>query len=305
MEDHILKAVNINKIYNKKYVLKNLNMNIRRGDIYGLIGKNGAGKTTLIRLITGLANITNGDIEIFSAGNDKLITNERKRIGALIEMPAFYGDMTAYDNMELLRLQKGIPGKACIREKLELVGLKDVEKKKLKDFSLGMKQKLGLAMALLGDPEFLILDEPTNGLDPMGIVYMRELLKKLNKEKGITILISSHLLSELNQLATCYGILNNGELVEELTQKQLDEKCRKALEIKTDDLKKTVWVLENVLKTTNYKVLPGEVIRIYDYINDPGKVSKAIVDEGITIYQIGVSGDSLESYFMNLVGGNV
>lgn len=305
MEDHILKAVNINKIYNKKYVLKNLNMNIRRGDIYGLIGKNGAGKTTLIRLITGLANITNGDIEIFSAGNDKLITNERKRIGALIEMPAFYGDMTAYDNMELLRLQKGIPGKACIKEKLELVGLKDVEKKKLKDFSLGMKQKLGLAMALLGDPEFLILDEPTNGLDPMGIVYMRELLKKLNKEKGITILISSHLLSELNQLATCYGILNNGQLVEELTQKQLDEKCRKALEIKTADLKKTVWVLENVLKTTNYKVLPGEVIRIYDYINDPGKVSKAIVDEGITIYQIGVSGDSLESYFMNLVGGNV
>ena len=305
MEDHILKAVNINKIYNKKYVLKNLNMNIKRGDIYGLIGKNGAGKTTLIRLITGLANITNGDIEIFSAGNDKLITNERKRIGALIEMPAFYGDMTAYDNMELLRLQKGIPGKACIKEKLELVGLKDVEKKKLKDFSLGMKQKLGLAMALLGDPEFLILDEPTNGLDPMGIVYMRELLKKLNKEKGITILISSHLLSELNQLATCYGILNNGQLVEELTQKQLDEKCRKALEIKTADLKKTVWVLENVLKTTNYKVLPGEVIRIYDYINDPGKVSKAIVDEGITIYQIGVSGDSLESYFMNLVGGNV
>ncbi|MDU4890552.1 MAG: ATP-binding cassette domain-containing protein [Clostridium sp.] len=305
MEDYILKAVNLSKSYNKKCVLKNLNMNIKSGDIYGLIGKNGAGKTTLIRLITGLANVTSGDIEIFNADNDKALTSERKRIGALIEMPAFYGDMTAYDNMELLRLQKGIPGKACIKEKLELVGLKAIQKKKVKDFSLGMKQKLGLAMALLGDPEFLILDEPTNGLDPMGIVYMRELLKRLNEEKGVTILISSHLLSELNQLATCYGILNNGELVEELTQKQLDEKCRKALEVKTNDLKQTAWVLENILKTTNYKVLPGEVIRIYDYINDPGKVSTALAEAGIIIYQIGVSGDNLESYFMNLVGGNV
>lgn len=168
-----------------------------------------------------------------------------------------------------------------------------------------MKQKLGLAMALLGDPEFLILDEPTNGLDPMGIVYMRELLKKLNKENGVTILISSHLLSELNQLATRYGILNNGELVEQLTQKELDEKCKKALEIKTDDLKKTTWVLENILKTTNYKVLPNEVIKVYDYINESGKVSKALSQEGITIYQISISGDNLENYFMSIVGGNI
>ena len=228
-----------------------------------------------------------------------------RSIGTLIEMPAFYGDMTAVDNMELVRLQKGIPGKACINEKLELVGLTNIEKKKVKDFSLGMKQKLGLAMALLGDPEFLILDEPTNGLDPMGIVYMRELLKKLNKENGVTILISSHLLSELNQLATRYGILNNGELVEQLTQKELDEKCKKALEIKTDDLKKTTWVLENILKTTNYKVLPNEVIKVYDYINESGKVSKALSQEGITIYQISISGDNLENYFMSIVGGNI
>ncbi|MGL5152226.1 MAG: ATP-binding cassette domain-containing protein [Clostridium sp.] len=305
MEEYILKANSLNKNYNGKSVLKNLNMSIKRGDIYGLIGKNGAGKTTLMRLITGLANINSGSIEIFDVHNENSITTERKRIGALIEMPAFYGDMTAVDNMELVRLQKGIPGKACIKEKLELVGLTNVEKKRVKDFSLGMKQKLGLAMALLGDPEFLILDEPTNGLDPMGIVYMRELLKKLNKESGVTILISSHLLSELNQLATRYGILNNGELVEQLTQKELDEKCKKALEIKTDDLKKTTWVLENILKTTNYKVLPNEVIKVYDYVNESGKVSKALSQEGITIYQISISGDNLESYFMSIVGGNI
>ncbi|MBS3202643.1 MAG: ATP-binding cassette domain-containing protein [Clostridiales bacterium] len=305
MEEHVLRTISLNKKYNGKAVLKDLNMSIKRGDIYGLIGKNGAGKTTLIRLITGLANLSSGSIEIFDGDNDKSITSERKRIGTLIEMPAFYGDMTAVDNMELVRLQKGIPGKACINEKLELVGLTNIEKKKVKDFSLGMKQKLGLAMALLGDPEFLILDEPTNGLDPMGIVYMRELLKKLNKENGVTILISSHLLSELNQLATRYGILNNGELVEQLTQKELDEKCKKALEIKTDDLKKTTWVLENILKTTNYKVLPNEVIKVYDYINESGKVSKALSQEGITIYQISISGDNLENYFMSIVGGNI
>ena len=305
MEEHVLRTISLNKKYNGKAVLKDLNMSIKRGDIYGLIGKNGAGKTTLIRLITGLANLSSGSIEIFDGDNDKSITSERKRIGTLIEMPAFYGDMTAVDNMELVRLQKGIPGKACINEKLELVGLTNIEKKKVKDFSLGMKQKLGLAMALLGDPEFPILDEPTNGLDPMGIVYMRELLKKLNKENGVTILISSHLLSELNQLATRYGILNNGELVEQLTQKELDEKCKKALEIKTDDLKKTTWVLENILKTTNYKVLPNEVIKVYDYINESGKVSKALSQEGITIYQISISGDNLENYFMSIVGGNI
>lgn len=305
MKEYILKANSLNKDYNGRSVLKNLNMSIKRGDIYGLIGKNGAGKTTLMRLITGLANISNGSVEIFNSQNDKCITTERKRIGALIEMPAFYGDMTAVDNMELVRLQKGIPGKACIKEKLELVGLTNIEKKKVKDFSLGMKQKLGLAIALLGDPEFLILDEPTNGLDPMGIVQMRELLKKLNKENGITILISSHLLSELNQLATNYGILNNGEIVEELSQSELNNKCKTALEIKTDNLKLSTWVLENTLKTTNYKVLPDGKIKIYDYINEPGKVSKALSEEGIIIYQINVSGDSLENYFMNVIGGNI
>lgn len=303
MREDILKVTNLNKKYSGKYVLSNLNMKIKKGDIYGLIGKNGAGKTTLIRMITALGKSTSGVVEVFGKENEKVLANERKRIGALIEMPAFYEDMTAFDNMELVRLQKGIPGKDCIKEKLELVGLINVGKKKVKDFSLGMKQKLGLAMALLGDPEFLILDEPTNGLDPMGMVQIRELLKKINKEKGVTILVSSHLLSELYHLATCYGIMNNGEIVEEVTQLELDDKCKKVLEVKVDNIKKATLVLETILSTTNYKVLPNDTIKIYDYINEPGKVSKSLSDEGIIIYQISTSGDDLESYFMNLIGG--
>ncbi|MGL4570547.1 MAG: ATP-binding cassette domain-containing protein [Clostridium sp.] len=301
MTEYILRTNKLCKAYKGTKALNNVNMSIKKSEIYGFIGRNGAGKTTLIRVVTGLVKKFEGNIEIFNKDNNI----ERKRIGTLIEMPAFYGDMTASDNMELLRIQKGIPGKECIEEKLKLVGLNNIEKKKVKNFSLGMKQKLGLAMALLGDPEFLILDEPTNGLDPMGIVEIRELLKKLNKEKGITILISSHLLSELYQLATCYGIIHNGKLIEEITQYELDEKCKKALEIKVSDINKATCVLENILKTTNYKVLPNNTIKMYDYIENPGKVSDALSHENITIYQIHTKGDDLEEYFMKLVGGTI
>lgn len=303
MREDVLKTMRLSKKYHGKYVVNNLNIKVKSGDIYGLIGKNGAGKTTLIRMIMGLADVSSGDIELFGKQSSKELINARKRVGTLIEMPAFYGDMTAFDNMEMVRLQKGIPGQESIKEKLELVGLNNIGKKKVKDFSLGMKQKLGLAMALIGDPEFLILDEPTNGLDPMGIVRMRELLKRINREKGTTILISSHLLSELYQLANCYGIINNGELLEELTQIELDEKCKKALEIRIDNVGKATWVLENVVGTTNYKVLDNNSIKIYDYINEPGIISKSLGENGIIIYQINATGDDLEDYFINLIGG--
>lgn len=300
---YVLRTNKLSKSYNGEYVVKDVSMSIKKGEIYGFIGENGAGKTTLIRLVSGLAIPTEGSIELFGDSSHQGVIDGRKRLGVLIESPAFYPNMTAYENMEIIRIQKGVPGKGCIKEKLNLVGLGDTDKKKVKDFSLGMKQKLGVAMALLGDPEFLILDEPTNGLDPMGIVDMREFLKKLNRENDITILISSHILSELHQLATCYGIINKGKLVEEISQGELNEKCKKSLEIKVNDINKAVWVLESILKTNKYKVLPGEIIRLYDFIENPGVVSSTFSSEGIIIQQLSIKGDDLEDYFMHLVGG--
>jgi len=303
MIDYVLRTNKLSKKYKDKFVLNNVNMNVKKGDIYGFIGRNGAGKTTLFRSITGLINISGGSIELFSEERNSHIMNERKRIGILIESPAFYGEMTAYENMELIRLQKGIPGKVCIEEKLNLVGLTDVNNKKVKNFSLGMKQKLGLAMAIIGDPEFLILDEPTNGLDPIGIIQMREILIRLNKEKGVTILISSHILGELSQIATVFGIINNGEIIEEISNKELQEKCKISLEIKVTDIEKSAWVLENVLNSNNYIVLPDGTIKLYDYIDKPEEVSKTLIENGIMIKKINVFGNDLEDYYMNLVGG--
>lgn len=301
--EFVLRTYDLSKKYGKKYAVNKVNMNIKKGDIYGFIGKNGAGKTTMIRMITGLSFKNSGEIELFGKCTSSDITKERKRIGSLIESPSFYPEMTAYENMELLRLQKGIPGKKCIDEKLKLVGLENLGKKKLKNFSLGMKQKLGLAMALLGDPEFLILDEPTNGLDPMGILELRELLKKLNKDNGITILISSHILGELYQLATNYGIINNGELVEEISQSELNEKCKRVLEIKVSDVNKAVWIIENILESKNFKVIPNGIIKLYDFIDNPGKVSKELLNNEVIVEGLSVKGEDLEGYFINLLGG--
>src|SRR5699024_1585071 len=221
--------VNISKQYKQHKALDNVSLRINKGDIYGFIGQNGAGKTTLIRLIAGLSFPSNGSFKLFGTSSEKSKVNARKSVGAIVETPALYAHMTAYENLAIQRLQKGIPGKACIDKALTLVGLEDTGNKKVKNFSLGMKQRLAIASALLGDPAFLILDEPTNGLDPSGIREIRELLKKLNQEQGLTILISSHILSELHQLATRFGIIHKGHLIEELSAEELNEKCRQHL----------------------------------------------------------------------------
>ncbi|MGL4913525.1 MAG: ABC transporter ATP-binding protein [Romboutsia sp.] len=302
MKKYVIRTKKVCKEYNKKFVLKDVDINIRRGDIYGLIGKNGAGKTTLMRVITNLIADYSGDVELF--GESKRNLRNRKRIGVLIETPAFYEDMDAYENLEYLRKFKGIPGNSCIEEKLNLVDLNNVRGKLIKDYSLGMKQKLGLAMALLGDPELLILDEPTNGLDPVGIVKMRELLKRLNKDNGITILISSHILSELSQLSTTYGIMNKGQLVEEISMDELKVKSQMALEIKVDNIEKCTWVLENILDINDYKVLNDNVLNIYEKIDKAKNITKELAKEDVLISHMVTKRESLEDYVMNIMEGS-
>ena len=214
-----------------------------------------------------------------------------------------YLDMTAHENLEVQRLQRGIPGKGCIDNALALVGLKDTGKKKAKDFSLGMRQRLALAIALLGNPEFLVLDEPINGLDPTGIIELRNLLKRLNKERGITILISSHILTELHQLANRYGILHEGKLLQEITATELDKRCKKHLLLQVNDVAAASVLLESKLNTSNFSVMPDKSIHLYDYVENAGKVSALLSANNITIYQLAQSGDSLETYYTNLIGG--
>jgi ABC-2 type transport system ATP-binding protein len=303
LSEYILQTNKLSKKYRNDFALKNINITVKKGEIYGFIGQNGAGKSTLLRLVTGLSSPTSGSIELFGNNDRKEITDVQKRMGAIIEQPALFLNMSAYENLEVHRLQKGIPGKECIKKTLELVGLTDTGKKKAKNFSLGMKQRLGLAIALLSDPEFLILDEPTNGLDPMGIVELRELIKKLNREKGLTVLISSHILSELHQLATKFGIIHKGKLLEELSSKELDEKCRQHLRIKVDQPTKGATVLEKNLSTTDFEVMPDGAINLYSNFDDVRNVSRALTNNDLVIEHLSQNGDSLENYFSKLVGG--
>lgn len=303
MSEYILQAKNITKTFKNDKALDNVSMSLKKGEIYGFIGQNGAGKSTMLRIITGLSFPTNGQLELFDSRQESNIVEAQKRMGAIIENPGLFPNMSAYNNLEVHRLQKGIPGRECIDRTLELVGLQDTAKKKVKNFSLGMKQRLGLAVALLSDPEFLILDEPTNGLDPMGIVELRQLLKKLNREKGMTVLISSHILSELHQLATNYGIIHKGKMLEELSAKELDEKCRQHLQIKVDQSSKGVMIIEDILGTTDFEVMPDGTIKLYDLLDDVRTVSRILTENGLIIEHLSQNGDSLESYFSKLIGG--
>ena len=301
MSEIICQTTELCKKYKNFHVLQDVNLSINRGEIYGLIGENGAGKSTLIRILTGLAFQSSGVVSLF--GKTENLRYERAKIGCTVEMPALYKDMTAKQNLEIQRVQRGIPEKKCISKTLELVGLNNTKKKKVNDFSLGMKQRLALAIALLGEPEFLILDEPVNGLDPTGIIELRELLKKLAKENHVTILISSHILSELNQLATCYGFLHHGKLLKQITATELSEECKRHIKLKTDDTKKTVTVLEEQLKIKNFSIYPDNFIRVYEKLEETYTISKTLSSNGIVVEEISVQGEELETYFENLIGG--
>lgn len=301
MKEVVLKTNNLTKQYNKNVVLDNVNITIKKGDIYGLIGRNGAGKTTLMKIITTLASPTSGTFELFNtcSENDELFDN-KKRVGSLIEYPVFYPNLSDYDNLKYYTIQRGIVDKNQINKVLELVNLTGTGKKKVKTFSLGMKQRLGIALAILNSPDFVILDEPINGLDPIGISELRDTFKKLS-DNGITLLISSHILSELYLLANEFGFLENGKLIKELSKEELDLECSKCLVIKTDDSKKVSVLLEKELNTNNYKVINNEEIRVYDYTDDSDKVSDVLVNNKIKIKGFYESGISLEEYFKEII----
>lgn len=301
MKEVVLKTNNLTKQYNKNVVLDNVNITIKKGDIYGLIGRNGAGKTTLMKIITTLASPTSGTFELFNtcSENDELFDN-KKRVRSLIEYPAFYPNLSAYDNLKYYTIQRGIVDKNQINKVLELVNLTGTGKKKVKTFSLGMKQRLGIALAILNSPDFVILDEPINGLDPIDISELRDTFKKLS-DNGITLLISSHILSELYLLANEFGFLENGKLIKELSKEELDLECSKCLVIKTDDSKKVSVLLEKELNTNNYKVINNEEIRVYDYTDDSDKVSDVLVNNKIKIKGFYESGISLEEYFKEII----
>lgn len=303
MQDYVLRTNHLSKKFRGHQALGNVNLSIQKGAIYGFIGQNGAGKSTLIRLVTGLAFPSSGSLELFGNSSERALIEARKRIGSIIESPALFPHMTASENLETNRLLRGIPGKDCVPRMLKQVGLEGTGNKKAKNFSLGMKQRLGLAIALLGEPEFIILDEPTNGLDPAGVIEMRELLKTLNRELGITIMISSHILSELHLMASHYGIIHKGQLLEELTAEELNNKCQQYIFIQVDDPGKATAVLQSELGAYDYEVMQNGAIKLYSQMERPSVVSSALFAAGLKIEKFAPMGEDLESYFIKKIGG--
>lgn len=301
--EHILKTYNLTKQYGGAVVADNVNMNIKKGEIYGFLGRNGAGKTTTLRMIMGLITPTKGEYELFGRKmGDREVLG---RIGAIIETPGFYPNLTARENLDIHRRLMGIPNKEYIDEALEVVGLNnyDIEKKKVKKYSLGMKQRLGVARAMLHKPELLILDEPTNGLDPIGIKEMRETLIELNKKREITMLISSHILGEIQQLATNIGIIHNGKLLEEIDYNSLQKKNRHYINLKVSDDKRALAILEDEMNIRDYKVTEANTIRIYEMLDKSNSIAKTLISKGVEVYEVNVMNDTLEDYFVKLTGG--
>jgi len=302
--NEIIRTHKLTKQYGQEHALVDVDLVIKKGDIFGLVGNNGAGKTTLLRMLTGQSKVTSGSIELFSASSDDSLNQVRKRIGALVEAPAFYPKMTVAQNLEYYRIQRGIPDKSRIDKALEDVNLAYAKKKKFSTLSLGMKQRLALALALMGEPELLLLDEPINGLDPSGILEFRNLLVKLNKEKHMTILISSHLLSELSNIATCYGFINHGRLVEQISAEALKEKCAGYLEVKVNNAYRLTALMEERLNYKQYKVLPSNIIHIYDAHRLPEKISELASVSNIALLGLNEKSVELEEYYMELIGGH-
>ena len=299
--EYILTAESLGKQYRHFKALDGFSIHVPKGSIYGFVGKNGAGKTTFIRLICGLQEPTSGSYTLYGVKNtDPGITKSRRRMGAVVETPSIYLDMTAEDNLKEQYRIIGLPSYDDIPELLRLVGLENTGKKKAKNFSLGMKQRLGIAIALAGSPDFLILDEPVNGLDPQGIIEMRELILKLNQERQITFLISSHILDELSRLATHYGFIDSGHMVRELSARELDAACRKCIRVQVSDIHALTRVLDEM--DIEYNIFSDTMADIFARIN-VSSLTLALAEPGCDVISLTEREESLESFYVNLIGG--
>lgn len=299
--DYIFQTTALGKKYKQFKALDNLSMHVPKGAIYGFVGKNGAGKTTLIRLLCGLQEPTSGEYTLYGRKNsDKEIAKSRRRIGAVVETPSIYLEMTAEDNLKQQYRILGLPSYDGLHDLLALVGLGNTGKKKAKNFSLGMRQRLGIAVALVGDPDFLVLDEPVNGLDPQGIIEIRELILKLNRKRQITVLISSHILDELSRLATHYGFIDSGRLVKEMSADELESACRKCTRMEVSDTKLLACVLDK--QNMEYQILSNTLVDVYGKVNVT-KLVVALAETGCEVFSMQERDESLESYYISLVGG--
>ena len=295
----VLKATGITKKYGAAKALDKVSIEIKRGMIYGLIGENGAGKSTFMRTIMGLISIDEGSIELFGTTD---LQAARRRMGQSIETPALYPELTARDNLRIQAANGGVSDRE-IEDLVKMMRLENTGKKKAKNFSLGMRQRLAIANALITNPEFLILDEPTNGMDPAGMAEMREIIQRLVKERGITVLLSSHLLDELSQIATHYGILHEGHLIKELSKEELAQESRQFIKIDTSATEQAVTVLDS-LGYRDYFVQSSRVIQLFEGIDQVAAINQALVEAKVPVDGIHLVGQKLEDYFLQLTGGN-
>lgn len=303
MKDYVIETKNLTKKFDKQVAVNNVSIHVHKGKIYGLLGRNGAGKTTIMKMILGLTSATSGKISVFGKNIKKNAKHIYPRIGAIIETPGFYPNLTGTENLKIFAKLRGITRKDAIKHALDIVGLKYNDKKIFSKYSLGMKQRLGIANAIMHEPELLILDEPTNGLDPIGIVEIRKFIKNLCLEKEISILISSHILTEIEQLADTIGILHNGNLLEESNYKDLKKRNRKYIMINLSSASKAARILEQQFNIFDYDIENDTSIRIYETDKDIAKINKVLTISNIEVSNIRNCNDSLEDYFKKITGG--
>lgn len=303
MNDFVIETKQLTKVYGEQTAVNSVNLHVKKGRIYGLLGRNGAGKTTIMKMILGLTSITSGEVNVFGQsikGREKRVY---PRIGAIIETPGFYPNLTGTENLEIFAKLRGTAAPHAVETALKVVGLPYKDKKLFSKYSLGMKQRLGIANAILHDPELLILDEPTNGLDPIGIAEVRDFIKNLSATQGKTILISSHILSEISLLADDIGIIDHGVLLEESSMRELEKKNRKYILLQVSDIPKASLILERQFHLKDYSIQDDHTLRLYDTALDMGEINKALVTQNITVISSGLCNDTLEDYFKKITGG--